>query len=144
MTNKVKVNIKKLGKRFSWKGMELSTPCKVFIDVKDTLRFKILMKQLGVNEKEYTIGEIKESAKIKSSNEAAKKVAENTAKNISDTAKEELKSDEKSKKEDPKPPKPVEVKSSDDKKVDSPKKDEPKKEDLKKDNSKKEDSKSKK
>ena len=73
---KIKVTVTKLGKRISFKGLSLSSPCKFFINEKDKTHFEVLMKQNGIQKKEYFFGEAKEQSKaIKEANAKAKEQA---------------------------------------------------------------------
>lgn len=104
-----KVIVKKLGKRVTWKGMTLSTPCKFIIDEKDKTSVQVVLKRNGIDKKEYTMVEVKEqSFGISEANKAAKKQAEKSAKEVSKAVKE---TKAEPKKEEVKPePKKEEVK----------------------------------
>lgn len=89
---KFKVEVNKLGKRIAWKGMNLSSPCKFFIDEKDVAHVKVVMKQTGINTSEYVINEYKESTEaIKVANSEATKSSEALAKKTSEDVKDALK-----------------------------------------------------
>lgn len=108
-----KVTVTKLGKRISWKGLTLSTPCKFIIEEKDKTPVKVILKRTGVSENEYKMVEVKnQSAGIDKANESVKKQAAKSAEKVTKAVK-----DKKSepKKEEPKP----EPKKEEPKKVES-------------------------
>jgi len=89
---KIKVTVSKLGKRISFKGLTISSPCKFFINEKDKMHFEVLMMQTGVNKKEYFFGEAKEQSKaIKEANAKAKEQAVKSNADLSKAVKEEIK-----------------------------------------------------
>jgi len=73
---KLKVTVSKVGKRISFKGLTVSSPCKFFINEKDKTHFEVLMMRSGIQKKEYFFGDAKEQSKaIKEANVKAKEQA---------------------------------------------------------------------
>ena len=103
--SKSKVIVTRVGKRISWRSMNLSSPCKFYIESKDKTHIEVLFKTIGLSKKDYKIVEAKnQKDSLKNANKKAEIRAEATAKKVSEGIKKqdvEVKSEVK--KEEPKP-----------------------------------------
>ncbi len=83
--SKMKVDVRKLGKKIVWYGSTYATPCKFYIDSADKTRLQVTMKHTGINESDYTLTEVKDATSgIVEANKKADEVAAANAKVISE------------------------------------------------------------
>ena len=81
---KIKVDVKKLGKKIVWYGSQYSTPCKFFIDSTEKTRLQVIMKNTGINESDYTLTDVQEATPgIADANKKAADIAVKSAQEVS-------------------------------------------------------------